>query len=69
MELRLDRLPVGGGGVVTKIKNAPRLQAVGLIPGAQVCCKYKSRGVAVLAIEKRRIALRLRMLRRVWVDY
>lgn len=69
MECRLDRLPMGSDGVITKARKTPRLQALGLVPGAEVSCQYKSRGIMVLEIGKRRIALLRRSLWGIRVDY
>ena len=69
MEKRLFRLAKGENAVITHIKKAPRLQALGLTPGAVVCCKYKSNCVMVLEIERRLVAIPVCHLRRVWADY
>lgn len=69
MEGKLDRLPPGSWGVITRMGFAPRLYQLGLRPGVTVFCKYKSRGVMVLKIGKRLLALRRRELYGVWVDY
>ena len=66
---KMDRMPVGSCGVVTKARKSPRLQALGLLPGAEVMCKYKSRGIMVLENGNRLIALRRNSLRGIWVDY
>ena len=62
-------MPPGSWGVITRIGYAPRLHQIGLRPGVTVFCKYKSRGIMVLRIEKRLLALRRRELNGVWVDY
>ena len=69
MEGKLDRLPPGSWGVITRMGYAPRLSQLGLRPGGTVFCKYKSRGVMVLKIGKRLLALRRRELNSIWVDY
>ena len=69
MEGKLDRLPPGSWGVITRMGYGPRLYQLGLRPGETVFCKYKSRGVMVLKIGKRLLALRRRELYSVWVDY
>lgn len=69
MEKRLFRLAKGEDAVITHIKKAPRLQALGLTPGAVVYCKYKSNCVMVLEVEKRLIAIPVCHLRRVWADF
>ena len=66
---RLERLPVGGGGVIVKMNRSPRMERIGLRPGTTVVCTYKSRGVVMLALGDRQIALRRKALRDVWVDY
>lgn len=68
MVVKADRLPAGSCGVIVRARKMPRLQALGLTPGATVSCKYKSRGIMVLEIDHRLLALR-RPLRWVWVDY
>jgi len=69
VEGKLDRLPPGGWGMITRMGYAPRLYQLGLQPGVTVFCKYKSRGVMVLKVQKRLLALRRRELYCVWVDY
>ncbi|MBE6943100.1 MAG: ferrous iron transport protein A [Ruminococcaceae bacterium] len=69
MKERLERLPVGGGGVIVKMKRSPRMERIGLRSGATVVCTYKSRGVVVLALGNRLIALRRKELGNIWVDY
>lgn len=69
MEKRLCCLTQGGEAVVTRIKKAPRLQALGLAPGTVVRCMYKSSFVMVLEVGQRLLALRIGELRRVWADY
>lgn len=68
MVVKMEKLPMGGCGVVVRMKKTPRLQGLGLAPGVRVFCKYKSRGIMVLEIDSRLIALR-RPLGAVWVDY
>ncbi|MBE6926744.1 MAG: hypothetical protein E7461_07880 [Ruminococcaceae bacterium] len=55
--------------MITRMGYAPRLYQLGLQPGVTVFCKYKSRGVMVLKVQKRLLALRRRELYCVWVDY
>ena len=69
MEKRLFRLAKGENAVITHIKKAPRLQALGLTPGAVVCCKYKSDRVMVLEVGQCLVALRTCQLCKVWADY
>jgi len=69
MESKIDRMPVGSCGVIISARKSPRLQTMGLVPGAEVRCKYKSQGVMVLEIGNRLLALRRKGLRGVWVDY
>ena len=69
MEEQLARLPVGSGGVITRMKKAPRLEQMGLRPGAVVTCVYKSRGVQVLELGRCLMALRRQALRGIRVDY
>ena len=66
---KLDRLPQGSWGVITRVGYEPRLYRLGLRPGETVFCKYKSRGIMVLEIGKRLLALRRRELYGVWADY
>lgn len=66
---RMDKVPEGSWGVIIRAKKTPRLQAMGLVPGAEVCCKYKSRGTMVLEMGNRLIALRRNSLRGIWLDY
>ena len=69
MKERLVRLPAFGGGVIVKMKRSPRLEMMGLHPGTTVACTYKSRGIIVLEIGHRLIALRRKELEHIWVDY
>lgn len=69
MDKRLCYLTKGETAVITRIKKAPRLQTLGLTPGAVVCCKYKSGCVMVLEVDNRLMALRTCNLRKVWADY
>ncbi len=69
MEKRLCGLTCGDSAVITRIKKAPRLQTLGLVPGAVVCCKYKSSRIMVLEVAERLVALRICQLRKVWADY
>ena len=69
MKLRLERLPMGAGGVVTKMKKSPRLEQIGLRSGVAVVCAYKSRGVTALAFENRLVAFRRKAHRGIWVDH
>ena len=66
---KLDRMPPGSWGVITRMGYAPRLHQLGLRPGVAVFCKYKSRGIMVLKMEKRLLALRRRELNGAWADY
>ncbi len=68
MVVKMEKLPFGGCGVVVRMEKTPRLQGLGLAPGVVVSCKYKSRGIMVLEIGSRLVALR-RPLGAVWVDY
>lgn len=64
MEIALNRLGLGvqaevsqvGGNV--RIKN--RLAEMGLVPGTKVCCRYRSPGGFVTALEFRGTVLALR---------
>lgn len=69
MGKRLCGLRYGHSGVIIRMKKAPRLQTLGLVPGAVVHCKYKSSSVMVLEVAGRLVALRIRQLRKVWADY
>lgn len=73
METSLDQLRTGVGAVVTKIgvkgELARRLQDFGLVPGTLVCCRYRSPGGQVTALELRGtvVALRTRDLKNIGV--
>ena len=73
METSLDQLRTGVGAIVTKIgvkgELARRLQDFGLVPGTLVCCRYRSPGGQVTALELRGtvVALRTRDLKNIGV--
>ncbi len=69
MEKRLCCLAKGENAVIIRTKKAPRLKALGLIPGAVVCCTYKSGFVMVLEVGQRLLAIPTRQLRSVWADF
>ena len=69
MKKRLCCLSKGENAVIIKLKKAPRLKALGLIPGAVVRCTYKSGFVMVLEVGQRLLAIPIRQLRRVWADF
>lgn len=64
MEISLDRLRLGQQGVVTRINTDEclkcRLRAFGMVPGTQVCCRYRSPGGSVTALEFRGTVVALR---------
>ena len=73
MEIGLHLLPLGKSGCVSSVdKNTAlhhRLEELGLIPGTQVCCRYRTPGGEVTALEFRgtTIALRTRDMRTIRV--
>lgn len=73
METSLDQIRTGVRAVVTKIEVkaelARRLRDFGLVPGTLVCCRYRSPGGQVTALELRGtvVALRTRDLKRIEV--
>lgn len=73
METGLNCVRPGMRAVVTRIEVeaelARRLRDFGLVPGTQVCCRYRSPGGQVTALELRGtvIALRTRDLKHIWV--
>ena len=73
MEIGLDRLRLGQQGIVERIDTAPllaqRLRSFGMIPGAQVRCRYRSPGGSVTALEfcGTVVALRTRDIRKIRV--
>lgn len=73
METSLDQVRTGVRAVVTKIEVKAelerRLQDFGLVPGTLVCCRYRSPGGQVTALELRGavVALRTRDLKRIGV--
>jgi Fe2+ transport system protein FeoA len=75
VEVSLDRLCIGQQAVVTHIETDPalrcRLRCFGLVPGTQVCCRYRSPGGSVTALEFRGsvVALRTRDMRKIWGCY
>lgn len=73
METGLHCIRPGKRAVVIRIETAQllkqRLQALGLIPGTEVTCRYKSPGGSVTALEFRGtvVALRTRDLQKIRV--
>ena len=73
METSLDRVRLNGRAVVTEItvktELARRLRDFGMIPGTQVCCRYRDPSGRVTALELRGtvIALRTRDLKQILV--
>ena len=73
METGLDCLRLGQKGTVLEINTDQslrgRLQAFGLIPGTLVCCRYRTPGGSVTALEFRGtvIALRTRDMQKIRV--
>ena len=64
MQRGLDQVRLGIRAVVTKIEAEPllrqRLQDFGCVPGTAVCCRYRSPGGFVTAVEVRGTVLALR---------
>ncbi len=73
MEISLERLEPSVRAVVTKIRSPEvlrsRLRQFGLVPGTQVCVRYRSPDGGVTALELRGtvIALRTRELKKIQV--
>ncbi len=74
MERGLSELRPGCRAVIMHIGGNPalkrRLQDLGLVPGTEVCCRYRSPGGGVTALEFRGtvVALRTRDLKKIRVD-
>ena len=68
MQISLDLLRLGKRAVVESVNTGPtlrdRLRDFGLVPGTEVCCRYRTPGGAVTAVEFRGsvVALRTREL-------
>lgn len=64
MQTTLDRLRLGMRAVVTGIDVSTelkcRLSDFGLVPGTRVCCRYRSPGGQVTALELRGTVIALR---------
>lgn len=64
MEMGLDRVRLGKWAVVRCVDTDAfferRLTAFGLIPGTKVCCRYRSPGGGVTAVELRGAVIALR---------
>ena len=60
----LDKLPLGVPGRITQMaEDIPlvrRLHQFGLVPGTEVCCRYRTPGKSVTAIEFRGTVVALR---------
>ena len=73
MDLGLDQVRLGLQAVVTHIEAEPllkgRLRDFGCVPGTAVCCRYRSPGGFVTAMEVRgtMLALRTRDLKKIRV--
>lgn len=73
MQMGLDQVRLGIKAVVTHIEAEPllkgRLQDFGCVPGTAVCCRYRSPGGFVTAVEVRGtvLALRTRDLKKIRV--
>ncbi len=73
METGLDVLKPGAKGVVIRVDAEPalkgRLRDFGLVPGTQVCCRYRCPWGHLTALEFRGsvLALRTRDLRKIRV--
>lgn len=71
MQISLDQLRLGVKALVTQIQVSPvisrRLRDFGLIPGTAVCCRYRSPGGHVTALELRGtvVAIRTRDLQKI----
>lgn len=74
MVISLDRLCLGQKGIVTHIdtenvmKN--RLRVFGMVPGTPVCCRYRTPGGSVTALEFRGtvVAMRTKDLKKIRVE-
>jgi len=64
LEMGLDKLPLGIPGQVTQMaENMPltqRLNQFGLVPGTRICCRYRTPGGSVTAVEFRGAVVALR---------
>ena len=64
MEIGLNRLGMGAQAEVTHVGGNARLKSrlaeIGLVPGTKVCCRYRSPGGFVTALEFRGTVLALR---------
>lgn len=64
MEIGLNRLGLGVQAEVTRVggnaRMKKRLEEMGLVSGTQVCCRYRSPGGFVTALEFRGTVLALR---------
>lgn len=73
METTMDQLRTGVQAVISKIEVEEALQRrlldFGFVPGTPVCCRYRSPGGQVTAVEFRGtvVALRTRDLKRIGV--
>ena len=73
MQISLDQVRPGTWASVTQIRTpqalTARLQDFGLIPGTAVCCRYRSPGGHVTALELRGtvVAMRTRDMRDILV--
>lgn len=60
----LDQLPLGVPGEITKMaENKPltrRLNQFGMVPGTRICCRYRTPGGSVTAVEFRGTVVALR---------
>lgn len=73
MQTNLNILRLGRRAVVEAVDTEPslrqRLRDFGLVPGTQVCCRYRTPGGSVTAVEFREsvVALRTRDLAKIRV--
>lgn len=64
MEMGLDKLPLGvPGHVIRMTEDLPltrRLNQFGMVPGTRICCRYRTPGGSVTAVEFRGTVVALR---------
>lgn len=64
MQIGLDGLKTGREAIVTSIQTGEhlrkRLRVFGFVPGTRVCCRYRSPGGQIRAIECRGTVIALR---------
>ena len=64
MEMGLDKLPLGVSGQITQMAEGlpltRRLNQFGMVPGTRICCRYRTPGGSVTAVEFRGTVVALR---------